>query len=171
LHADGSVDVVTPAFLMQTAQATINFADTNTQIWEDASGNLTFKDAVAGTITLSDIDCPKLISIIATGQSEGDLHLSDGTYWNVSKAIIKEIKVVTSSTDWDFYILQNDNGFATDDARVIKRQLVDGASGDQHLLLDLYYEDEDASAEVHLYYLDNAGTDTAGITILGIKAR
>ena len=33
----------------------INFTDTNTQIWEDGSSNLTFKDANAGTLTLTEL--------------------------------------------------------------------------------------------------------------------
>ena len=35
--------------------AVINFTDTNTQIWEDGSSNLTFKDTVAGTKTLAEL--------------------------------------------------------------------------------------------------------------------
>lgn len=34
---------------------TISFTDTNTQIWEDGSSNLTFKDAVTGTKTLAEL--------------------------------------------------------------------------------------------------------------------
>ena len=33
--------------------STINFTDTNTQIWEDGSGNMTFKDGIGGTVTLA----------------------------------------------------------------------------------------------------------------------
>lgn len=37
----------------------ISFSDTNTQIWEDASSNLSFKDANAGTKTLFQLTSPK----------------------------------------------------------------------------------------------------------------
>lgn len=32
-----------------------------------------------------------------------------------------------------------------------------------------YYQDEDASDEVHLYYVDNSGTNTADIYIIGYE--
>ncbi len=51
------------------------------------------------------IDCPTYISIKAISQSEGDIHLSDVSNWGVSKALIKMIRVITLSTDWDLYIL------------------------------------------------------------------
>jgi len=38
-----------------TAQKKIQFVDSNTEIWEDASGNITFKDAVTGTKTLAEL--------------------------------------------------------------------------------------------------------------------
>jgi hypothetical protein len=105
--------------------------------------------------------------IKATGQSEGDLHLSDADNWGVSKSIIRVIRVITSSTDWDLYILQNDNGYAADDANIPKLQIMEAGNGDAAIYLDLPYEDEDASAEVHLYYLDNSGSNTVDIYIIG----
>jgi hypothetical protein len=112
-------------------------------------------------------DCPEYKRIVALTNSEGDLHLSDGTNWNTSKALIKTIKVETSSTDWDLYLLQNDNGYATDDATIPMRQLNDGGNGDEEMTLDYTYEDEDDTSEVHLYWLDNSGTNTADIYIQG----
>ncbi len=132
-------------------------------------GEMYFVDPVVGTVKLSELLGVKLVYIKATGQSEGDLHLSDGTNWDVSKALIKEIVLETSSTDWDLYLLQNDNGYATDDATIPKRKLVANANGNKHLVLDICYEDEDDSGEVHLYYLDNSGSNTATIIILGTK--
>ena len=35
---------------------TVRFSDTNTEIWEDGSSNLSFKDAVEGTLTLTDLN-------------------------------------------------------------------------------------------------------------------
>ena len=130
---------------------------------------MTFTDAVTGTRTLKSIGCPVYHYIKATGQAEGDLHLSDGTNWNVRKSIIKYIRVVTSSTDWDLYILQNDNGYATDDANIPKLQIMEGRSGNAYIYLDHAYEDEDASGEVHLYYLDNSGANTADIYVVGTE--
>lgn len=141
-------------------------ADTNTQIWEDASGNMTFKDEVTGTRTLKNIGCPVYLKIKATAQNEGDLHL---TGFGVSKALIYTVRVKTSSTDWDLYILQNDNGYSTDDANIPKMLIVEQGSGDMNVLLNLPYEDEDASDEVHLYYLDNSGANTADIYLIGTE--
>lgn len=115
------------------------------------------------------IDCPTYISIKATSQSEGDIHLSDVTNWGVSKALIKMIRVITSSTDWDLYILQNDNGYAVDDANIPKMQIMESGSGNATIRLDLPYEDEDDTYEVHLYFADNSGSNTADIYTIGYE--
>lgn len=106
------------------------------------------------------------IYIKATAQSEGDLHLSAES-WAVSKALIKFIRVVTASTDWDLYLLQNDNGYAADDANIPKLQIMEAGNGNAVIMLNLAYEDEDASGEVHLYYVDNSGANTADIYVVG----
>jgi len=108
-----------------------------------------------------------LIYIKATGQAEGDLHLSDGSNWDTDKSVIKAVRVITTSTDWELWLLQNDNGYATDDATIPMIQLIGGASGDVDLFPDLSYEDEDASGEVHVYYQSASGSETADIIIQG----
>ena len=123
----------------------------------------------AGTALEWGPDCPAYLFIKATGQSGGDLHLSDGTNWNVSKAKISTIRIETASTDWDLYLLQNDNGYATDDANIPMMQIMDSGNGNLDILLDHAYEDEDGSGEVHLYYLDNSGSNTADIYIIGYE--
>ena len=135
----------------------------------DGSDNMTFTDAVVGTRTLKQLGCPTYKYIKATAQAEGDLHLSDGTYWAISKALIKYIRVVTASTDWDMYIIQNDNGYAADDADIPMVKIADEISGNANLWLDLPYEDEDASDEVHLYWVSDSGVDTATIIIQGFE--
>ena len=115
------------------------------------------------------IDCPTYIFIKATNQPEGDLHLTDASNWGVSKALIKRIRVVTSSIDWDMYILQNDNGYIVDDANIPKMHIMIGGNEDADIHLDLPYEDEDSSNEVHLYYVDNGGSNTADIYIMGYE--
>ena len=116
---------------------------------------------------------PTYCYIKATGQSETtDLHLSDGTNWNTSKALIKTIRVITDSTDWDAWLIQNDNGYSVDDATIPMKQIIDtGGDGDTTIWLDLPYEDEDASNEVHLYFVDNSGSNTFDIIIQGYKLR
>lgn len=124
------------------------------------------------TVNASDIavlaaepDCPVYKYIKVLAQAPGDLHLSDGTNWNISKALIKYIGVDTVSTDWDLWLLQNDNGYAADDANIPALKIINNCNGEANIQLDYPYEDEDASAEVHLYYVDNAGADTADIYI------
>lgn len=105
--------------------------------------------------------------IKATSQSEGDLHLSDSANWCVSKAQIKYIRIVTSSTDWDLYILQNDNGYAVNDATIPRMKIGDAINGNATIFVDLPYEDEDGTNEVHLYWVSDSGVDTADIYIQG----
>ena len=107
-------------------------------------------------------------TIKSTGLSEGDVHLTDAN-WAISKALINQIRVVTNSNNWDMWILQNDNGYAVDDAAVPKLQLMDGGNGAETIEHDFAYEDEDASNEVHLYLVDNSGSDTFDIYIKGVE--
>jgi hypothetical protein len=48
--------------------------------------------------------------------------------------------VITSSTDWDLWILQNDNGYAADDANIPKMQIMEAGNGNANIYLDLPYE-------------------------------
>lgn len=170
--SDGTVTLSTPQDIHTGATvqfSKVEIGGVSTYIDKDGSNNMTLTDAVVGTRTLKQLGCPTYKYIKATTQAEGDLHLSDATHWGISKALIKYIRIVTSSTDWDLYILQNDNGYATDDATILKLKIGDGIYGNANLWLDLPYEDEDDSDEVHLYFLDNSGTNTADIYVLGFE--
>lgn len=107
----------------------------------------------------------KLKYIIAVDQSEGDLHLSDSDTWAISKANIKMFRVVTDSTQWDLWILHNDNGYAADDADTPKYKVIDDANGNKNIRLDYLYEDEDGSNELHLYFNDKTGSNTASFYV------
>ncbi len=153
--------------------ATVQFAkveidNTSTYIDKDGSGNMTFTDTVVGTRTLKQLGCPTYKYIKATGQVEGDLHLSAAT-WGVSKALIQGIRVVTVSTNWDMWLLQNDNGYAANDANIPRLMIAHTITGSANLLVTVPYEDEDASNEVHLYYVDNNGANPADIYIQGYE--
>lgn len=148
----------------------------STEISDRQSDELFLSDAIvtvsnALSDVVSDIaglsDCPTHLYIKALAQAEGDLHLSDGTNWNVSKALIAMIRIVTSSTNWDLYLLQNDNGYAANDAVIPALKIGGGIVGNANLKLDVPYQDEDATNEVHLYFLDNSGANTADIYIKG----
>lgn len=138
-----------------------------TYIDSDGSNNMTFTDAVTGTKTLAQLGSPTYLYIKATTQSEGDLNLSDGTNWGASKAYISTVRIVTSATDWDLYLLQNDNGYSTNDATIPRLMIANEIEGNANLKVDVPYEDEDDSDEVHLYYLDNSGANTADIYVIG----
>ena len=110
----------------------------------------------------------ELIYIKATGQSAGNLNLS-ASKWNTSKSIIKQIRVVTDSTDWDLSLYPNDD-FDTSGTLPIF-QVAQSADGSYSLPMDFPYTDEDDSNEVHVKFTDNSGSNTADIIINGVKAR
>lgn len=132
-------------------------------------GELKFYDTLL-SLTLSEMGLPKLITLVATGQTEGDKHLTDAL-WAVSKAKIDTIRIVTASTNWDLYLLQNDNGYAADDARIPKLQLMKSGNGNAVIQLGQAYEDEDGTNEVHLYFNDIAGSNTFSVYIQGYQLR
>ncbi|MBE3036558.1 MAG: hypothetical protein IMZ70_05685 [Candidatus Atribacteria bacterium] len=108
--------------------------------------------------------------IKAADQAElTDLHLSDAVNWAVSTALIKYIRVITDSSGWDLYILQNDNGYVANDANIPRMKIGDNVIGNATIWLDLPYEDEDASGEVHLYWVDNSGANTATFIIQALE--
>jgi len=106
-------------------------------------------------------------NIIASSQSPGDLHLSDAS-WATSKALIQSIHVDTASTNWDLWLLQNDNGYSANDAAVPAVQIMGNGNGNLTIALDYAYEDEDASDEVHLYFVDHSGSNTGDFYINGL---
>jgi hypothetical protein len=146
----------------------VKIQDDNTIINKDVSGNMTFTDIITGTRTLKNIGCPVYHYIKATGQT-GDFSVSDGTNWNVDKALIYVVRVFTNSTDWDLYILQNDNTFAVDDAVIPKMQIMSNGNGNANINLGLPYNDEDASKEVHFYFIDNSGVETVDVIVIGTE--
>jgi len=121
-----------------------------------------------GTGATGGTGIPVYISLINITQSEGDLHFT-GLNWGVSKSAIKNIKVVTTSSNWDLYILQNDNGYATDDALIPAKTLMIGGNLTEEISMDYAYEDEDSSLSLHLYWVDNSGTNTADFYISGFE--
>lgn len=144
--------------------------DTDKVVIEDSNGDRHYINlSEIGTGGGSGGATPMYIYIKATSQSEGDLHLSDAVNWNTSLALIKNIKIVTNSTDWDLYILQNDNGYLVNDANIPSQVLNEGGNTTETIMLDYSYEDEDATDEVHLYWIDNSGSNTADIYITGYE--
>ena len=97
--------------------------------------------------------------IKATSLSPGDVHISDAVNWNIDKAHINQIRVFTTSVDWDLYILQNDNGYAANDAVIPRQKIMGNGNGDLRFEDDFDFEDEDGTKEVHFYIVD---TDPGG---------
>ena len=112
---------------------------------------------------------PMYINLIKTSQVEGNLHFNDTFTWYTDKAIIKSVKVVTDSTNWDLYLLQNGNGYLADDASVPAKTLMMYGNLTEAISMDYSYEDEDESKSIHLYWVDNSGTNTADFYISGFE--
>ncbi len=109
------------------------------------------------------------INLVKTSQIAGDLHFSDISNWASTKALLKDIKVITTSTNWDLYLLQNNNGFAANDANVPAKLIMERGRGNESIALDYSYEDEDLSETLHLYWRDNVGSVTADFYITGVE--
>jgi len=109
----------------------------------------------------------KIISIVSTGNAPGQIDLSDAAYWNTNKSMISSITFTTASTDYDVWLVQNDNGKTTDDARIPAIQIAVNENGNSSISLMMPYEDEDESKEVHLEYVDNSGANNIDIIIYG----
>ena len=136
----------------------------STTKWQYSNDGLIYNDIGSGTGGSGAVPAYKIIEGVAI---TGDVHLVDGVNWAVNKSLIKTIHVTTSSTDWDLYILQNDNTYAVNDANIPAMQLMASGNGNETIQRDFPYEDEDATTEVHLYFVDNAASNTADITIVG----
>jgi len=131
------------------------------------------------------IDCPKMIWIKATGKKEGYVNLKDNTNWAVSKSCIKLIRVMTLSTKWDLFLLQNDSGandsttttitevvdVPIDTADFPAMQIMQDGNGDKNIYLDKLYRDEDDTNEVHFLLVDNDGYNNFDIYIEGEQRR
>lgn len=152
------------------------------QICDPCSGsadNFYTKDEIdailANYVTFDDLvgleGTPMYVHLASPLQPEGDIHLSDATDWNVDKAVIKMVRVETSSNNWDLYLLQNGNGFLTDDAEIPALRLMRKGKGNEDIIIDLAYEDEDASQSVHLWFRDNSGSNGANFYIAGFKVK
>jgi len=131
-------------------------------------GDLSFEDANAGLVTLSDLlaggggGTMKNVWINVSGQAPGNLTLNDGTNWDVSYSYITAIHVLTSSTDWDLWLCE-DNSFDT--GAIETHRLVSGRSGDMDISVAREYNPGDTN--VYLKYTDNSGSNNADIYILG----
>lgn len=110
---------------------------------------------------------PEYIYIKATGQSPGNLTLS-GTNWDTSKALIKTIRIVTSSQSYNIELYHN---HLFDDSSDIPYIVVgSGLSGNYDIHLDYLYVNEDGNNSVYLKYTDNdGGTHTADFYIQAYK--
>ena len=129
------------------------------------AGDLTLTDAY-GTTTLTALKSMRNIWISVTGQSEGNLTLSDATNWNAQYSFIDSIKVVTASTNWDMWLCET-SAFNT--ALITTRQIAANANGNYDITVARSYNSD--GTNVYLKYTDNAGTSTAAILITGEARR
>lgn len=143
------------------AGSDIELADSATVITRDGSGNLTFKDAVAGLLKLVELGVQIMVEVEQIGVSVGNNSLTGFE----NKVLIKWVEVKTTSTDWTLKIYSKDD-YATKEVGVAS-----GQSGDQRIYLDWPYEDQDSTAELHYNFTSNSGSETHDITVTGIKLR
>jgi len=131
----------------------------------DLSNYVTFDDlaGLEGT--------PMYVHIASALKTEGDIHLSNLVDWNVDKAIIKMVRVETTSNRWSLYIVQNGNGYFADDADIPAMRLMTNGRGNEDIIIDHAYEDEDASQNVHLYFVDHIGSAFVTFYIAGFKVQ
>lgn len=132
--------------------------------------NLSFYDSQAGTITLSDMDCPKYLMIKSSGMSEGNMSLSSSA-WNANKAEIKYIVVKTTSTNYDVYLRHSNTAYGVAGAHIDDYPIMLNGNGDSFNKIDLPYYDESNVASVHLYINDYNGIAKSTVTVLGYKLR
>jgi len=153
-NKDGDISAAAGTF------TSLSLNDTNTQITEDGSGNMTFKDAVYGTKTLSEMGSPTMVDVSDTTVAEG---YNDIAGFN-NKVLIKWIEITTSSTDWTFTVYEDDDAPG---AHV--REIVSNRSGNYKIYWDYPYEDADASSEFHYGFVDDSGANTHDIRVLGFR--
>lgn len=145
-----------------------NFSSSTTAVTSD---NQLITKAYLDSITASLGGGMTLKYITLTGSSTGDIHLSNAISWNVSKANINYIRVDTSSSAWNMYLLQNDNGYAINDAVIPALQITNNGFQNQVIYLNHAYWDEDLSNEVHLYWNSLSGSVTANIYVVGTELK
>jgi len=106
-----------------------------------------------------------------TAHSLTDSSLSaaiDSTNWAIDEALIKEIRVITAAIDWDLTIYcDSDQTSGMFSSIKIGKNL----SGNQDILLDIPYIDNDSNNSVHCLFADNVASNGAVIDIYGEEAR
>jgi len=128
------------------------------------SGTLTFMDSGAGGGGV-----PEYIYLQSYSQAEGDIHMSGSAEWDTSKMIIKEVRVWTTSTNWDLWLVQNDDGLVADTAEIPAIQLMGAGNGDETISVNRPYEDEDTTNEIHLNFDDTVGSATFDVSVVATE--
>jgi hypothetical protein len=152
-----------------TLTGDLQFNDTNTTISESSS-DLTFKDANAGVLTLSELSSSKIVYIPATSIDHNSVTNLTNAAWGVNTAIIKKIIIETigPSTDWSLSISCDSDESSGMFSSIT---LVSHASGDTVMSVDIPYIDNDDTNAVHVRYTDTSGSTGATATIIGLQAR
>lgn len=161
--ADPLVTQVDP--LNKKALTSFYYDNSDTSVWFKKEGDTNYTklqtSGGAGDLTYLELN--------ATGQSAGNLNLTDAT-WNESKIQIDYIKVTVMSgsvTDFDIAIFEKDSFLAAD-----KRYEAKGLNSTDNWEDDLEwtYIDDDATKEVHFKITENTGgPGTYNIQLRGVK--
>ena len=106
--------------------------------------------------------------ITSTELTDGSLtSVSDSTNWGIDNAIIKCVYIETNSIDWNLTIYTDSNP----SVGLYGIKIADSLNGNQLLLLDILYIDNDASNSIHCVFVDNQGSNSGWIEIYGEKAQ
>lgn len=144
---------------------TVNATDEHVLAKDTATGKAVFKapsEKAGGSV-------PEYINIQGSALAEGDQGIMGPVQWDTSKMIVKEIRIWTTSTDWDLWLIQNDQGLVADDATVPAIQLMGSGNGDETIFVDRPYEDEDDKNTINLNFTDNVGSATFSVSVVGTE--
>ena len=147
----------------------VPFGDENTGVEKDESGNLTFKDANAGTITLTALKSMRNIWINTTcvwGAGDDDFTISDATNWNAQYSHISSIKVVTANTNWDLWLCET-SAFNT--GLITSRKLAANRNGNYDITVAREYNSD--GTNVYLKFVDNNGDGEDYAVLVNGEAR
>ena len=104
------------------------------------------------------------LTLTATSLSAGNNNLTDSNF-NVSEAQLQNLKITSTSTDYDIAIYPDDT-FTSGEELLTFEQL----SETEILNLDGFpYKDDDSTNEFHIKITDNDGTNTFNLTLRSVR--
>ena len=110
---------------------------------------------------------PEYFNSSGSDLPEGDQYIQGPAQWNTSKAIIKDVTVVTAASNWDLWLLQNNSGLIADDAVIPALKIMEGGNGNETITIDRAFQDENSTNRINLHFRDNIGSNSFSIHVTG----